>query len=97
MFTDYLGDTSHGQLMDFLGDHPSSDYNIIEIVEKTGMPRPTVDYALQGSLGLGMIQETRKLGQYRMVQLNIDHPVVRTVLQADMLQAKNDHAGAAQP
>lgn len=89
MFTDYLGDTPRARLLDFLGDHPTSDYNITELASKGGMTRQTAYSVLDEIVPLGMVRHTRDVGQSKMFQLNLDHPIVHSVLQADMLAARD--------
>ena len=86
MFVDYLGDTPRSKLLDFLGDHPTSDYNISEMASKAGMTRQTVYKTLEGLLEVGMVVHTRHVGASRMYRLNVDHKVVQSVLQADVAQ-----------
>lgn len=88
VFVDYLGDTPRARLLDFLGDHPTSDYNITELATKGGMTRQTAYAVLGDIVPLGMVKHTRDVGQSKMFQLNTDHPVVQSVLQADMLSAR---------
>lgn len=92
MFTDYFGDAPRARLLDFLGDHPTSDYNITDLAERAGMARPTVYKALEALAKVGMVRETRRVGQSRMFQIDMQHPVVLSVMQADMLAARDEEA-----
>lgn len=84
IFTDYFGDTPRASLLDFLGDHPTSDYNITELAAKSGITRQTAYSTLEGLLEVNMVKHTRDVGQSRMFALNIDHDVIQSVLRADM-------------
>lgn len=86
MFVDYFGDTPRARILDFLGDHPTSDYNKTDLAAKSGLTRQTIYDALPALLGTGMVIQTRKVGQSQMYRLNTDHDVVRSVLSADMGQ-----------
>lgn len=88
MFIDYMGDNPRSRLLDFLGDHPTSDYNVTEMAAKAGMTRTTAYKALGGLLQVGMVVHTRDIGQSRMYRLNTDHLVVQSILQADMTEAQ---------
>jgi DNA-binding transcriptional ArsR family regulator len=88
MFTDYLGPTGRAKLLDFLGDHSTSDYNVSEMAEKSGITRQTVYTALDELLALGMVRQTRVLGQSPMYRINLGHDVVKGVLKADMAAAR---------
>lgn len=89
VFTDYLGDTPRARLLDFLGDHPTSDYNVTEMAAKAGITRQTVYTLLDDLVRVGLVRHTRDVGQSRMHQIAVDHPVVRGVLQADLLAARH--------
>lgn len=80
-----MGDNSRARLLDFLGDHPASDYNVTELAAKAGMTRQTAYKALEGLLGVGLVIHTRDVGQSRMYMLNTDHQVVRSILAADLM------------
>lgn len=86
MFVDYMGETPRARLLDFLGDHPTSDYNITELAAKAGMTRQTAYKALDGLLGIGMVVQGRTVGQSKMYRLNMDHQVVQSIMAADMAQ-----------
>ena len=86
MFVDYFGDTPRGRILDFLGDHPSSDYTITEMAAKAEMTRTTAYGALAGALRVGLIVHTRTVGQSKFYKLNTDHTVVQSILNADMAQ-----------
>lgn len=91
MFTEYFGHTPRAKLLDFLGDHPTSDYTITELSQKAGLARPTVYRVVEALTESGMIKETRKVGQSRMFQMNMEHPVALSVMQADMVAAKGEY------
>ncbi|MFO1535129.1 MAG: winged helix-turn-helix domain-containing protein [Thermoplasmatota archaeon] len=89
MFTDYLGGTPRAKLLDFLGDHPTSDYNVTEIAQKSGITRQTVYGVLDDLEKVGMVRHTRDVGQSRMFAISMDHPIIQSVLQADMLASRD--------
>lgn len=88
MFTHYLGPTSRAKLLDFLGDHATSDYNVTEMAAKTGITRQTVYTALDELLALGMVKKTRVVGQSPMYRINLGHDVVKGVLKADFARER---------
>ena len=89
MFTDYLGDTPRAKLLDFLGDHPTSDYNVTELAAKAGITRVTVYKTLEELLRVKMVSQTRDVGQSKMFAINMQHPIIQSVLRADMLAARD--------
>lgn len=89
MFTDYLGPTPRAKLLDFLGDHPTSDYSITELAEKAGLTRQTIYSVLADVEKVGLVHHTRNVGQSRMYAISMDHPVIQSVLKADMLASRD--------
>lgn len=89
MFVDYFGSTPRARLLDFLGDHPTSDYNVTEMAAKSGVTRQTVYTLLEDLLQVGMLRRTRNVGQSPMYAINMEHPVTQSVLQADMLLSRD--------
>ena len=89
MFTDYLGDTPRAKLLDFLGDHPTSDYNVTELAAKAAITRVTVYKTLAELVRVKMVSQTRDVGQSKMFSINMEHPVIQSVLRADMLAARD--------
>lgn len=89
MFTAYLGDTPRAKILDFLGDHPTSDYNITELASKSGLTRATVYKVLEELVAVKMVSQPRDVGQSKMFAINMDHPVIQSVLRADMLAARD--------
>lgn len=88
LFTQYLGPTARAKLLDFLGDHATSDYNVTEMAAKSGITRQTVYSALDELLALGMVKQTRIVGASPMYRINLGHDVVKGVLKADMAAAR---------
>ena len=89
MFTDYFGETPRAKLLDFLGDHSTSDYNVTEIASKSGLTRVTVYKTLDDLVRVKMVSQARVVGQSKMFSINMQHPVIQSVLQADMLAARD--------
>jgi DNA-binding IclR family transcriptional regulator len=89
MFTDYFGDTPRARLLDFLGDHPTSDYSKTELAAKAAMTRQTLYTLLPDLERTGMVRRTRTIGQSTMYALVPEHPVVAGVLGADMAAAED--------
>ncbi|PSG97423.1 hypothetical protein BRD56_05755 [Thermoplasmatales archaeon SW_10_69_26] len=77
-------------MLDFLGDHPLSDYSITEMAEKSDVSRPTVYDELPELQRLGMIKQTRTLGNSRLFQIDTDHSVVQEILSQDMTRAREE-------
>ena len=92
MFTDYFGETPRAKVLDFLGDHPTSDYNKTELSAKSGISRATVYNVLDGLLKTGLVIHTRNIGQSAMYRLNLDHRLVQAVLGSDMTLPDTQHA-----
>lgn len=87
-FTDHFGDTARNRLLDFLGDHPASDYSITEMAEKSGVSRQSIYNMLPDLERKGFIEQTRTLGQSRLFTLNTDHPVIQSILSTDLKEVR---------
>jgi DNA-binding transcriptional ArsR family regulator len=96
-FTAFFGETPRNRLLDFLGDHPTSDYTITEMAEKSGISRPTVYDELPDLEETGLVVQTRKVGQSRLFKLNTGHPVVREVLTSDARAVRDEDTPDGQP
>jgi DNA-binding IclR family transcriptional regulator len=79
-------------MLDFLGDHPTSDFNITEIAQRTELSRATVYKVLDDLAAVGMVGHTRHVGQSKMYQIDVDHDVVQSILRADMASARHARA-----
>lgn len=89
MFTAYFGATPRAKLLDFLGDHPTSDYNVTEMAAKSGITRQTVYSVLEDLVAVKMVHQTRHVGQSAMYMIDMAHPVIQSVLQADLLAVRD--------
>lgn len=94
-FTELWGDLPRNRLLDFLGDHPASDYSITELAEHAGLARPTIYSALAELEKAGLVTQTRTLGQSRMFKLNTDNSLVVGVLSYDVEEARSLPLSAA--
>lgn len=96
-FTAFFGDTPRNRLLDFLGDHPTSDYTITEMAEKSGISRRSVYDEFPELEETGLVKKTREIGQSRLFKLNTDHLVVREVLTSDVNAVRDDQPASGQP
>lgn len=87
MYKDIFGNQPHARILDFFSDHPDSEYTITEITEKSKTSRPTV-YKVIKTLEKHDIISKRKIGNTPVYKLNINHEVVKAMLQLDFEFAK---------
>lgn len=82
-FTDLLGESAKAHVLDFLADHPTVDFTVTEIAEKSKVSRPSVYPALRALTRTGMVSQTRHVGQSRFFKINMQHGVVQEVLRSE--------------
>ncbi len=69
-------------LVVFLGKH-RHDVNATELARLAGVDRSTVYRNLPDLLDLGVVRETRKVGNSPMYRLDRDHPAARKLMELE--------------
>ncbi len=83
MFSEIFGDSPKAKLLDFLGDHPTFDYNISALAEYTNISRPTLYKIIPELLSQKILIETRKVGRSKMYKLHTENKLVQHILRFD--------------
>jgi predicted transcriptional regulator len=83
MFKDIFGDNPGTRILDFLADHPESEYSITEIVEKSEISRPTVYKIIENLIKIKLISKSRTVGNAPLYKLNTENKLVRKMLKFD--------------
>jgi len=76
MFKDIFGDSPSARVLDFLADHPDSEYSITEIVERSGISRPTLYRIIEEVLQKQLVVRTRTIGNTPLYMLNTGNTLV---------------------
>ena len=88
MFKDIFGDNPWTRLLDFLADHPESEYSITELVEKSKISRPTLYKIIENLIKKKLVIKSRTVGNSPLYQLNTKNKLVRTILKFDFEVSK---------
>ncbi|HEX2021907.1 MAG TPA: winged helix-turn-helix domain-containing protein [Candidatus Thermoplasmatota archaeon] len=86
-FTPVFGDAPHARVLDYLLDHKKADHTITEIARGASVARPTVYKVVDDLLGLGVIHETRVVGNSRFFALNARSRAVRELARVSPVLA----------
>lgn len=86
-FTRLFGDTPQVRLLDFLADNLDFDYTISQLGTRAGLSRPTVYGLTERLTREGLLVQTRTIGRSRLYRINLDHPLVRSLLRSDFRRA----------
>ncbi|DAC71892.1 MAG TPA: hypothetical protein DSN98_07995 [Thermoplasmata archaeon] len=88
MFKDIFGDNAWTRILDFLADHPDSEYSITEIVEKSEISRPTVYKIMENLIAKKLISKSRTIGNAPLYKLNTENKLVTIMLKFDFAISK---------
>ena len=88
MFTKIFGENPQTKLLNFLADHPDYDYTISDLVEKTGVSKPTIYKILPKLLEENLIVVTRKVGKSKLYKLNTENEIARLILKFEFELAR---------
>lgn len=80
MFTELFGGAPHARVFDFLAEDPEVDHTITDISRGADVARPTVYKVLDDFEEQGLVDETRRVGNSRLFQLNLDNETVHDLL-----------------
>jgi DNA-binding transcriptional ArsR family regulator len=81
MFTKLFAGALFGKLLDFLADHPDSDYTVAQLHEFTGIKVPTLRRIIRELKEERIIVYTRRVGRSKYYRLNADDPHVVSLLK----------------
>lgn len=80
MFTDLFGGAPHARVFDFLAEEPEMDHTITDISRGADVARPTVYKVLDDLVDHDVVVQTRKVGNSRLFQLNLQNRTVHDLL-----------------
>lgn len=78
-----LGDNPKLRIVDFLIDNVLFDFSKKEMIEGSGISRPTFNKYFDDLEKQGIVKVSRKFGGTKLYQLNKDSPVVKAILELD--------------
>ncbi len=84
--TSVFGEHPEVRVVEFLAQHREFDYTITEISRNAGVSRPASYKTVDRLIAHGVIEKTRRVGASSFYRLNVDHPVVKPFLDANVLE-----------
>ena len=77
IFTRAIGNTPKIKVLEFLIEGRELDYSISDIAEGSGIGRTTLFRIWDDFVELGIVKNTRNIGNAKLYKLNISKPFVR--------------------
>jgi len=88
LFVKFLGETPLAQVLDFLIENDIFDYTKTEIAKNSGVSRTSL-YKIWPILEYyEIVKESRKIANTKLYRLNKKNPIVKKLLQLDLLLSK---------
>lgn len=76
------------RVLDFLIDNQEFDYSLTEIAHKAEVGWTTLHQFWKDLVKLQIVRKTRRIGRAEMYKLNIENPLVKKIIEIDMLVSK---------
>ncbi|MBI4146036.1 hypothetical protein HY489_01720 [Candidatus Woesearchaeota archaeon] len=83
-----FGDSPTSKVLDFLIDNQEFDYSLTDISKGAEIAWSTLHEFWQGLVKLGIVKKTRKIGRAELYKLHLDNPLVKKLIEIDMLVSK---------
>lgn len=80
IFTKAIGNTPKIKVLEFLIEGRELDYSISDIAEGAGIGRTTLFRVWGDFVELGIVKNTRSIGNAKLYKLNIANPFVRKMV-----------------
>jgi len=77
IFTKAIGDTPKIKVLEFLIEGRELDYSISDIAEGAGIGRTTLFRIWNDFIQLGIVKNTRNIGNAKLFRLNLENPFVK--------------------
>ena len=83
-----FGDSPASKVLDFLIDNQEFDYSLTDISRGAEIAWSTLHEFWQDLVKLGVVTKTRKIGRAELYKLNKENPLVKKLIEIDMLVSK---------
>lgn len=83
----YFGTSNTMLVLDYMLDQPV-DVTVLDISEGTGLSRKTVDQIVNNLIEQKLLEVTRTIGKTRMLQLDLNNPIAKKLLDINHLVIK---------
>jgi hypothetical protein len=83
-----FGDSPTSKVLDFLIDNQEFDYSLTDIAKGAEIAWSTLHEFWPDLVRLGVVKKTRKIGRAELYKLNQENPLVKKLIEMDMLVSK---------
>ena len=83
-----FGDSPASKVLDFLIDNQEFDYSLTDISRGAEIAWSTLHEFWPDLVKLGVVTKTRKIGRAELYKLNKENPLVKKLIEIDMLVSK---------
>jgi len=83
-----FGESPVAKVLDFLIDNQEFDYSLTEITKRAEIAWSTLHEFFSDLVKLGIVRKTRKVGRAELYKLTIENPLVKKLIEIDILVSK---------
>ena len=83
-----FGESPVAKVIDFLIDNQEFDYSLTDIAKGAEVGWSTLHQFWQDLVKLGVVKPTRKIGRAELYKLNLESPLVKKLVEIDLLVSK---------
>jgi hypothetical protein len=83
-FLQYLGDNPKIRILDFLMENFALDFSMPQIAEGGSVAYTTLMDIFPNLIKQKIVVETRKIGKSKLFKINLDSPIVKSLLAIDI-------------
>ena len=83
-----FGDSPTSKVLDFLIDNQEFDYSLTDIAKGAEIAWSTLHELWPDMVRLGVVTKTRKIGRAELYKLNKENPLVKKLIEIDLLVSK---------
>ena len=83
-----FGESPVAKVIDFLIDNQELDYSLTDISKGAEVGWSTMHQFWQDLLRIGVVKPTRKIGRAELYKLNLESPLVKKLIEIDLLVSK---------
>lgn len=76
------------KVIDFFIDNQEFDYSLTDIANNAGIAWSTLHEFWPDFVKVGLVVRTRKIGRAELYKLNVANPLVKKLIEIDMLASK---------
>lgn len=83
-----FGESPVVKVIDFLIDNREFDYSLTDITKGAEIGWSTIHQFWKELVTLGIVKKTRKIGRAELYKLNVESPLVKKLIELDLLVSK---------